>query len=348
MSVADQILSDPGHIKEISKLKRELDKSKQQNKILQGHIDARDIEIAEYQARQEYLDELGTDPSSRHMEYKPPKVNTNATAVIVWNDWHVEERVDPDTVNGLNTYSPEIAAKRLKKCFSKSIMLLESARQICKINHLVLAILGDVITGYIHEELQEGNYLSPTEASLFAEEQIMSGINFLLKEAGVKQITIPTAIGNHGRTTKKPRVATAYKNSYEWLLYNHIAKWYRKEPRVRFKIEKSYHNYLDIQGKSIRFHHGDYIRYNGGVGGITIPANKAIAEWDKTKKADLDVFGHWHQFMFGHKFVCCNCSIGYTPFAVRIKAPSSPPSQTFIVIDKHRPSPVDVREIYCD
>jgi hypothetical protein len=128
-------------------------------------------------------------------------------------------------------------------------------------------------------------------------------------------------------------------------MYHNLARTHKD---FNWRIADGYILRSEIQGKRIRFHHGNYMKYQGGVGGITIPVIKAIAAWDRTWRADLDVFGHWHQYLAHPKFVSCNCLIGYGPYAEFVKAEYSPPSQTLIVIDKDRPRPVTVKEIYCD
>jgi hypothetical protein len=59
-------------------------------------------------------------------------------------------------------------------------------------------------------------------------------------------------------------------------MYNIIAMQYQNNPRVQFKIEKGNINYVNVYDKVIADMHGDMIKYQGGVGGITIPMNKAI------------------------------------------------------------------------
>ena len=78
------------------------------------------------------------------------------------------------------------------------------------------------------------------------------------------------------------------------------------------------------------------MRYQGGVGGIFIPVNKAIAQWNRFKKAYLDIFGHFHQFIDGGNFICNGSIIGYGPFSLLIKAAYEPPRQSFLLIDKNR------------
>lgn len=150
-----------------------------------------------------------------------------------------------------------------------------------------------------------------------------------------------------GNTTQKIRVATRVDNSYEWIIYQSLAREFRGDKRVNFKIAEGYHVYHKIQGWNCRFHHGDAIKYGGGVGGITIPVNKAIASWNKSRVADYDFFGHWHQFIWHKRWVCCPCLIGYDDFSLWIKAEYEEPSQMFAVMDKDR-GLVEVRPIFVD
>lgn len=260
----------------------------------------------------------------------------NATAVLVLSDWHVEETVRPETVNGLNEFNLQIAAERIERTFQKAVMLLEDARQLADIRTLVVAALGDFISGYIHEELEESNALAPLPACRFARQHLAAGLDFLLKEADLERIQVVTAIGNHGRTGARMRAATGADNSYEQNLYHEMAQSYRErgEERIEWQIGDSYHNWLDIQGHACRFHHGDAIRYSGGVGDINIPVNKAIAQWNKARTAAIDFFGHWHSWKEEWHWVANGSLIGFGAYSLRIKASFQRPVQTFAVIDR--------------
>lgn len=270
-----------------------------------------------------------------------------ATAGVVLSDWHIGELVDPSTINDLNSFNLKIAEERIQRVFQRTVFFIETYRDVADIDELVVALLGDLITGYIHEELLESSEISPTEAIIFLREQICGGLDFLLKEAGVKRIRVPTAFGNHGRTTPKKRISTGYKNSYEWMLYKLLERDYRNDPRVEFQVTNSIHCWTEVQGYKIRSHHGDSILYQGGVGGITIPVNKAVAQWNKSQRAYLDLFGHYHQFLPHWSSWICNSSlIGYNAWALFIKAEFQPPSQTFFVIDREH-GLVECKPIFC-
>ena len=258
---------------------------------------------------------------------------SEATAFAIASDWHVEETVNPETVSGLNEYNLEIADERIKQFFRSVVRLTEIERHGQKIDNLVLALLGDMMTGYIHEELQESNGLSPTETVLWLIERISGGLKHLKDEGGYQRIVVPCSWGNHGRTTKKPRHATGAKNSYEWMMYHILAG---KCPDVEWKISDGYHNYLDVYGYLIRMHHGDNIAYQGGVGGITISVEKAIAAWNKARVAYLDIFGHHHTQQQNPKWLCNGSGIGYGAYSLAIKAPFEPPQQTFFLLDSKR------------
>lgn len=260
---------------------------------------------------------------------------SEATAFVVASDWHVEESVKPETVSELNKFDLKVADQRINKFFQNSIRLLNITKRDSHIKEVVLALLGDFISGSIHEELVEGNNLLPIDAIMFAEERIVAGINAYLKQTDLN-ITVVCHAGNHSRITKKTHVSTEQGNSLEFYMYHHLRQLFEKNKRVRFIIANGYHTYLDIYGHIIRLHHGHSIRYGGGVGGIYIPVNKAIAQWNKGRHCDLDVFGHFHQLRDGGNFVCNGSLIGYNSFALSIKADYEPPKQAFFLVDKKR------------
>jgi hypothetical protein len=256
-------------------------------------------------------------------------------ALVQLSDWHFEERVDAHTINGMNEYNLDIAAVRWTKCIQNILKLVTKERATVKIETLLLWLGGDFITGYIHEELEEGNYLSPTEATRFAKEKIIVAIKFLLEYGNFKKIVIPCNFGNHGRTTKKPRFSTGYKNSYEWMMFKDIADYFKDQPRVEFIIPNGLFAYVDVMGYMCRFWHGDSIKYSGGIGGLTIPLIKAIQRYDQQQKADYNFMAHYHQLWQATKNCIVNGSgIGFSPYAQRIGASPEEPVQSFCIIDE--------------
>ena len=259
-----------------------------------------------------------------------------AVAIALASDWHVEETVEAASVNGLNEYRLPIAKLRIEKFFATIARLTEIERHGAKIDDLILWLGGDLMTGMIHEELAESNSKTPTQVILWLQEQIAAGLATL--KPHFKRILIPTSYGNHGRTTQKPRHATGAAHSYEWLLYRILEGRYHGDQQISWQVADSYFNFMQVYDRRLRFHHGDGLKYQGGIGGLTIPTEKAIASWNKSpNRADLDLFGHWHTFQQSRTWLCNGSLIGYNAFALQVvKASFEPPAQTYFLFDKKR------------
>ena len=258
----------------------------------------------------------------------------NAVAFAIASDWHVEENVKPESVNGSNEYTMAIAKKRAEKFFQHTLQLVEKEQHAVNIDTLVLALLGDFFSGNIHEELLASCEVGPQDAMLFAQNLIASGIEFILKNSKLK-LVIPCAVGNHSRMTHKVHVSNEQGNSLEWAMYNFLAKYFEKEKRVTFVLSRSYHNYIEVFDYTIRFHHGHAISYGGGLGGITVPVIKAINRYNTDRKAYLDVFGHFHNRIDGGMFIVNGSLIGDSPYGKRLGF-TGRPEQAFFLIDQKR------------
>jgi hypothetical protein len=260
---------------------------------------------------------------------------SEATPVLVASDWHVEENVKLATVSGLNKYTLEIAKQRATKFFQSGLRLIQLLNQDTSISTVVLALLGDFVTNDIHEELKDLTELQPILALAAAESMLVSGIQFLLDHSKYNFV-IPCHSGNHARTTKTTHFSAENGHSLEYLMYLHLAAYFRHEKRLLFIIPDGYHSYVQVYDQTIRFHHGHAIKYGGGVGGIFIPTFKAISQWSKAKHADLDIFGHFHQMKDGGNFISNGSLIGYNGFALSIKADFETPRQALFLMDKKR------------
>lgn len=302
---------------------------------------------AKYQESVSLLNELQLELASRSSleeiqkivvphKYEITKSSTGqSTAVILASDWHIDEIVAGEEINYLNEFNLEIAEKRAETFFSHTIKLLDLYRNGSKIETVVFAALGDFISGWIHPELIESSLLTPPEALMKAYELLLGGLKFLVDEGGMKELIFIGCCGNHSRITTKPRHKKMVKKTYEWMMYEFLARSlantkYAKV--IKFKLPTGYFNYLDIYNTKVRFHHGDNIRYQGGIGGIFIPLRKALAQWNKAYPVDLDAMAHWHTRETSEGYTLNGSLIGYGTFAESIKADFRKPEQSFFLI----------------
>ena len=266
---------------------------------------------------------------------KESKVN-RAIPIISLSDWHLEENVYAGQVSGFNEYNLKVAERRAFTIFQNILKCIKKESKDVQIDDCIIWLGGDFISGYIHDELIESNNLSPIEATRFAKRLLISGIEFLLKHSKLNFI-LPCSVGNHGRTTKKMMASTGYKNNYEFGMYCDLQDYFKREKRIKFHIPISDDCYIEAFGKTLRFFHGDALKYGGGIGGLSIPLIKYLHRKDEQRKADFNFLGHFHQLLYPTHASCVNGSlIGLSAYGYKIGFKPERPAQAFTLLDEKR------------
>lgn len=290
----------------------------------------------------------GIRPAGRPKAQRRSSKRHAATMVFMLSDVHCEERVDPATVNGENDYSLDVCQRRLDELESRLFAMLDHERGLADIRRMVVWLGGDFITGHIHPDCVEVAQLTPPNATRWIGERLRGMIDAIASR--VDSVIVCTNAGNHGRSTEKLRIATELDHSWEQLMYHTLAREERNA-NVEWQISTGHLGYVDLDGFVLRTTHGHSIRYAGGVYGLALPASKAIAAWDVSRRADLTIFGHYHTWgwLRGGRYVSNGSVIGYSPYAVFIKANSNErPCQGLVVIDHGRNEVTKAYPLFCD
>lgn len=287
-------------------------------------------EIARLNRELDAYQVISVPPSKRRIP-KPRKKKREsvATVVAMASDWHIDELVRPSTVQGRNKFDPDIAKKRAWKFFTKLVLLTDRNRMDTTIKDLVLVLGGDFISGNIHEELLENTSMRPLEAIMFAQDLIAEGLRYLETYGEFDRIVVICKDGNHGRITQKIRHQSRAQNSLEWAMYHNLAKTFDD---MEWIIEDSYLTYYTIYDEVLRIHHGDAIRYAGGVGGLEIPMKRRYYQWNMTEPAHINLMGHYHSYTTGYNTVNGSL-IGYNAYAAKFGFEAQPPIQAYILLD---------------
>lgn len=268
-------------------------------------------------------------------------------AVALFSDAHIEETVEPASVLGKNEYNVEIAEQRIRNYFSN---LATCINKDC-VNELIFASLGDVISGFIHDELAQTNGLTPSEATVKAQSLIYSGLDFLCKNTKLNSIKFIGIVGNHSRTTKKIQHSNGYKLSYEWIMYQNIKSMCEITGLpVEFNIPESEMAVADIpDGKRFVFVHGYQIKSagSGTVCGIYPALNRLAMKWDRTFNQDKIYLGHFHTCVSIPNATVNGSIIGFNSFALSNGFTYEEPAQMYEVYDTERDLLL-TRKIYCD
>ena len=325
--LADACPSCLDHELEIAKLSDQLRGTRASNRQLLAEVTRhRDVE--------KRLEDL---PKVKRRRY-PKKAKTSkgdCAAIVALSDWHYGQLFDASAVEGRNSFNPEIAAARATLLPQKIASMYGFSLGFFDLDELIVCLLGDFIHGHIHEENLVANSMEPMEELVAVRDHLISIIEYLHATIAPKRMrVIGTRGGNHARTTKRTYHTKGGTTNLEWMLYSMVSK--AVSVPVEWELSADYFNTIDVKGQLVRVHHGDNIRYWGGVGGVTIPLNKSIAAWNKLRPVTLDLIGHYHQFKRQRDAVINASLVGYDPFALSIKADYEPPGQGFLVVDREK------------
>lgn len=294
-----------------------------------------DIVLKENEKLKQYIGILNELKKAEPFVIEPStsKTISESAAVMQLSDWHIEEEVDPNTVNSINKFNLDIAKHRIEHTFKRGLKLIQLKEKDTKIKTIIVILGGDFITGNIHEENLENCQLQPIKAILLAMQYLCSGIDFLLNNTNFRLVFV-SVMGNHSRITEKIRHSTEAGNSLEYLMYKAIENKYSSVSRCKFLITEGYFNYLSIFSKIYRISHGHAVKFQGGVGGFLVPLRRAIGQWNKARYADVDILHHFHSENLTKRIIVNGSLIGYNAYALSKAMEFEEPQQNIFLINK--------------
>ena len=250
-------------------------------------------------------------------------------AIALASDWHVEECFSSESTMGINEYNPDIAKERAEKYFVNLVSCINKD----KIDDLVLVLLGDFSSNYIHPELERTNAMSPIEAQMFAQSLIYTGIKFICDNTKLNSIKIICLCGNHGRISIKPSHNDFAAMNYEYIMYKNIERECNlTNLPVEFYIPKSEIALVDMpDGNRFLFTHGQSIRGGNGIAGILPALMRACLKWGHTFHQDKTYIGHFHNLISTPTVSVNGSLVGYNPLSVAGQYISEEPQQLYEV-----------------
>ncbi len=193
------------------------------------------------------------------------KGNSVQSMIAPLTDTHIGDNVESEEMMGLNEYNIDIFNKRLYGWANQVITLAELRRNSADVGELIVPMLGDMISGDIHEELARTN-------NDHCMGQMIRGANLIsqalmLIAPHFDKVRVPCVVGNHGRMTRKPPMKNKYMD-WDYMLYQWIAVFCQDQKNIEFHIPKTFMTTINVCNRNILLAHGDFI--NGGGSGTSI------------------------------------------------------------------------------
>lgn len=287
-------------------------------------------------ALSEALQVMSYVPTIYKVKATPQAKSGQATAFLLLSDVHCDELIPKHKVNGLNEHNPEISKKRVAIVFDRFLRFIKVDRQETVIDTAVVWLGGDFFTSSTMHDASCA--FPPIVAVMYAQDLIVSGLTFLLHNDDKIKIHVVCSVGNHSRlsgSAKPVNQSSEQEHSLEWMMYHAIRAFFANEKRITFQLDNSYHSYLQVYNKTVRFNHGHMgWRYQDGMGGVHGPLWKVVSQrWDKQIKADLTCCGHYHTYTpaaIGRSYIVNGSTVG--PSAYSLNFGAEPPVQAYFLV----------------
>jgi hypothetical protein len=259
--------------------------------------------------------------------------------LLLLSDLHLDEVVDPDTMDGYNAYDREIAQQRLERVIESTIHWLRTYTANLSYDGITVALGGDILTGVIHDELTRTNAAPLPDTIAFWTPFLASLLEHLADEFGM--VHVPSVDGNHDRMMKRMEHKNRAKMSWWWVMAAWLADHFRDDDRIHFTHSESSELMIPVFDTNILMVHGDGAKGGGGIGGIWPPITRYVHKVQSVYTAqgrpfDFAIMGHWHQHAIGANFIVNGSTKGYDEYAKANAFPYAKPSQTLMLISPER------------
>jgi transposase-like protein len=261
---------------------------------------------------------------------RPTDADSPGVPTLQLSDFHWGERVFPKQVNNVNEFSLGVARERLRYCVETAVHLCRILDRGMRYPGIVVPLGGDMVSGAIHEELRASNEIPTMPTVLDLVDHLVPAIKTLADAFGA--VFLPCVSGNHGRDTMKIYAKGRNHTSFDWLLYQFLARSLAHDKRITFYIPEGSDASYRVFGYKYLLTHGDQFRGGDGMIGALGP----ILRGDHKKRSrnsqvgmdyDTMVIGHWHQRIMLNRVIVNSSLKGYDEYAFTNNFPFEQPSQ---------------------
>lgn len=273
-------------------------------------------------------------PSIATPKSRPKAGKRVASPVFFLSDLHFGESVTREESLGQNEYDMAEAKRRFAKCVDNMLWLRADMARTQTCDDTLLVLGGDIVSGDIHDELKETNDGGLLDQCAGAVAAVAPGIK-VLADATPGVLHVVAVGGNHGRLTKKKQIKNNFQHSVEHIGVYHPLRMALGDQggKIAWHIPRAERFLFDLHGRRVSIQHGDMIRSQGGIGGVLVPMQRYV---HRDAKADLYMFGHFHQAECFGKIVINGSLIGESAYTGWIGVESRPPEQVAFVLDADR------------
>lgn len=258
------------------------------------------------------------------------KPSNPGVPTLFLSDLHWGEVVKPAEIGGINKYDLGIAHARMAYTVETAIHLCKILDPNMSYPGIICPLGGDMISGDIHEELKTTNELPTIPTVLDLYEKLSGAIARLADAFG--HVFLPCVSGNHGRNTMKTWAKNRNHTSFDWLLYQLLAKRFLNDARITFYVPQGSDALYRVYGTRYLLTHGDQFKAGDSIIGPIGPIMRGNQKKTARNQAvgqdyDVMILGHWHQYMHLARAIVNGSMKGYDEYAASWNFGFEPPTQ---------------------
>jgi hypothetical protein len=286
------------------------------------------------------LDERARETKPAAWTVEPAAAGGRSAGIptLLLSDFHWGEVVRAAEIGGVNEYNMAIARRRLQRVTEKTCDLLRN-HVVGDYPGIVVALGGDMISGAIHDELEQTNDGTVMQQALDLFEHLQTALITLADEFG--HVHVPAVTGNHGRSNRKWQAKRRAALSYEWLVYQFLQRAFVDDERFTWSIPDGPDTDFELLGTRYRLTHGDSFKGGDGMIGPLGPITRGTVKRRGMAAAmhqpfDHLLMGHWHTLLWGARQITNGSLKGFDEFAMSFSAEPEPPQQAlWLTTERH-------------
>jgi len=277
-------------------------------------------------------------PPARVVRPKSTDSQTPCVVVAPVADWHYAEVIRLDDTGGINSFNRAVAVARVQYLVRKFLRWVEVERRGHELPECHIPVLGDMITGDIHDELVAYAEV-PTPQAVVEVSRLLAWYIRQVSTSFQRTAVHFVKVDNHSRLTRKPQTKRRGTNSWNHVICALLRELLRDNPQIDIVEYESPRAEIKIGDAVYLAGHGDGVRANFGLphyGFTRQDGHLARQFMSQGKRFDERLRGHWHVAEAGVHGILCGCLCGMSEFNDQRTSLWTPAAQvSFIVHPRH-------------
>lgn len=210
------------------------------------------------------------------------------------SDVHYGEVVRLESTGGLAQYNPDIAKARMEAITAEAIDI----GRYMKIGKLVVGYGGDLVSGYIHDDLERSNSEMVVTQSIDMADIIVAQLEQFMQAFPVIETDFRS--GNHGRPYRPMFFNQKQKQNFDYITAEMVSRSLSKQKNLKLLTNESFWNILEAGNRKFLTMHGDTIKHQNSMSLPWYSMFKELMKWMGMREQggvpwfDDMMIGHFH------------------------------------------------------